>query len=98
MTNESPRRGGNTAGAELVEQSEHQQPTTPPISFQSCVTPLDWALAYASRGWYVLPLHYMRDGQCSCGKRDCPSPAKHPLARLVPNGFKDATIDPATIE
>src|SRR5580704_3682833 len=98
MKNENPRRGENTARAEAVDQSKQRQSTTPPISFQSCVTPLDWALAYVRLGWYVLPLHSMRNGRCSCGKRDCPSPAKHPIGRLVPNGFKDASNDPATIE
>jgi putative DNA primase/helicase len=34
MTNENPRRG-NTAGAEVVDQFEQQQHTTPPTSFQS---------------------------------------------------------------
>jgi hypothetical protein len=34
MTNKNPRRG-NTAGAEVVDQFEQQQHTTPPTSIQS---------------------------------------------------------------
>ena len=34
MTNENPRRG-HTAGAEVVDQFEQQQHTTPPTTFQS---------------------------------------------------------------
>lgn len=41
----------------------------------------------------VLPLHYPIDGRCSCGNPDCSSAAKHPIAQLVPNGAKDASID-----
>lgn len=44
---------------------------------------LAYAQNYAKLGWHVLPL--------------VPG-AKQPLARLVPNGFHNATRDPATIE
>lgn len=55
---------------------------------------LDQALAYAARGWHVLPLHSVRpDGACTCGK-ECASPAKHPRTR---SGLKDATTDPDRI-
>ena len=32
-------------------------------------------------------------GACTCGKADCASPAKHPIAGLVPHGLKDASAD-----
>lgn len=43
---------------------------------------LDVALSCITRGWYVLPIP--RDG-------------KRPIAGLVPNGVKDATIDEETV-
>ncbi|MBI4496340.1 MAG: bifunctional DNA primase/polymerase [Chloroflexi bacterium] len=52
------------------------------------------ALAYARRGWAVLPIHSPRAGRCSCGKPDCASAGKHPR---TPNGVKDATADEGTI-
>ena len=56
---------------------------------------VDWALSHArKRGWYVLPLHSMRNGCCSCGKKNCASPAKHPRTA---HGEKDASIDPNQI-
>ena len=53
------------------------------------------ALRYAERGWHVIPVHSVKGGGCSCGKADCPSPAKHPR---TPHGLKDASLDIATIE
>lgn len=53
------------------------------------------ALAYAGRfGWAVLPLHGVRDGRCTCGRRDCPSPGKHPLTK---RGVHDASKNPDVI-
>lgn len=48
------------------------------------------ALDYAALGWPVLPLHSAVDGRCTCGRSDCPSPAKHP--RTV-HGLKEASAD-----
>ena len=56
---------------------------------------LDYALKYASMGWYVLPCHTIVDGACSCKKSDCTSPGKHPL---VGKGSSDATTYKPTIE
>ena len=44
------------------------------------------ALAYAERGWRVLPLHTVDEvGRCSCGNHKCKSAGKHP--RIDENGF-----------
>ncbi len=48
------------------------------------------ALWYARNGIPVFPLHWPTKTGCSCGKKDCHSPGKHPR---TPNGFKDATKD-----
>lgn len=34
---------------------------------------------------------------CTCGLVACANPAKHPVARLVPRGFLDATTDPEVV-
>ena len=53
------------------------------------------ALRYASVGWRVLPLHTPdAAGACSCGRRDCPKPGKHPRTR---HGVHDATTDAEAI-
>jgi hypothetical protein len=53
------------------------------------------ALAYASRGWSVLPLHTPeKDGTCSCRQGNCGSAGKHPRTL---HGLKDASTDAATI-
>ncbi|HCE18528.1 MAG TPA: hypothetical protein DEQ80_11775 [Anaerolinea thermolimosa] len=50
----------------------------------------DFVLAYAARGWHVLPLHSVRGGRCTCGRADCTSSGKHPR---TPHGVTDATTD-----
>jgi len=52
------------------------------------------ALVYARLGWHVLPTHYPTSKGCSCGKHDCPHPAKHPACA---HGLTDATVDERTI-
>lgn len=48
----------------------------------SALSPLAGAaLLYATRGWAVIPLHTMHADHCSCGRRDCAAPAKHPRVR-----------------
>src|SRR6266536_5019093 len=55
----------------------------------------DAALAYAKKGWHVLPLH-TPDSQapCSCLKANCDSIGKHPRTM---HGLKDATTDETAI-
>lgn len=52
------------------------------------------ALAYASHGWPIVPLHHARGGRCSCPNVHCDRVAKHPRTA---NGFHDASADPATV-
>ena len=54
------------------------------------------ALRYASLGWRVLPLHTPdATGACSCRRRDCPKPGKHPRTRregdVIVGGVHDAS-------
>ena len=53
-------------------------------------TRLEFALRAAERGWPVIPLHWVKNGKCSCGAQDCPNAGKHPLTA---HGVKDATTD-----
>jgi Bifunctional DNA primase/polymerase, N-terminal len=56
------------------------------------------ALAYAGRGWQVLPLWWPTPtGACACGLPDCESVGKHPIWRLVPHGLHDATSRVETV-
>jgi hypothetical protein len=62
-------------------------------------SPRQAALWFASKGHAVLPLHSIGDaGRCTCGRIDCGSPGKHPVADLVPNGLRNATTDSTTIK
>ena len=57
------------------------------------------ALVYAQRfQWPVFPVHGIdADGHCTCGKPTCSRPGKHPIGKLAPRGFLDATFDPDLI-
>lgn len=48
------------------------------------------ALNYARSGLLVFPLHAVKNGQCTCNKNDCKSPAKHP--RTI-HGLSQASSD-----
>jgi len=58
-------------------------------------TPLDYALAYAQRGWAVLPVWSVdANGQCRCGRPNSEKghkAGKHPHSELAPHGHHDAT-------
>jgi hypothetical protein len=56
------------------------------------------ALAYAARGWHVLPLFPAIDRACGCGDPTCKSPGKHPLRALVYNGLHGASAFAAHVE
>jgi hypothetical protein len=63
---------------------------------------LDAALDLAGRDLAVFPIWHVCPFQekfvCGCSKGlRCESPGKHPQARFVRNGLKDATTDPALI-
>lgn len=64
-------------------------------------TTLDFALAYAKLGWYVLPVWSVDEhGQCRCGRPNNEKghkPGKHPQSELVPHGHQDATVDEQVI-
>ena len=50
-------------------------------------------------GWPILPVWGVaKGGGCACGRADCGSPGKHPIAMLAPRGLHDATTDLKTIE
>ena len=53
------------------------------------------ALSYASKGWHVFPVNGIVNGKCTCHKRICDNPGKHPATE---NGLRDATTDTETIE
>jgi hypothetical protein len=51
---------------------------------------MDAACSYTRWGLSILPLHNIKDGECSCGNAECSSPGKHPRTK---NGLKDASKD-----
>ena len=59
------------------------------------------ALAFARRGFAVVPLNWpTSEGRlrCSCGKSQCPAPAKHPHGKLAPRGLLSATTEPGILK
>ncbi|MBD1542992.1 hypothetical protein G9E11_12195 [Arthrobacter sp. IA7] len=52
-------------------------------------------LGFLDRGWKIFPCHSITDGKCTCGKKDCGSPGKHPRTR---QGVSDASNDPAVVD
>lgn len=64
------------------------------MNIENAKTNMEFALAYAKKGWHVFPAHNIRDGKCSCGNAECKHPGKHPRTE---NGLNDAVIDEAQI-
>jgi Bifunctional DNA primase/polymerase, N-terminal len=60
-------------------------------------TPAQGAMWFANRGHYIVPVHGIINGQCSCGDSDCRCPGKHPFTLLAPHGAKHASNDPAEV-
>ena len=57
---------------------------------------LDFALAYAKLGWYVLPVWSVNsEGECRCGRPTSGNhkAGKHPQSNLALHGHNSATID-----
>ncbi len=56
---------------------------------------LNYALMYAQKGLFVLPVHTVsKDGICSCGNKDCKKPGKHPR---IKKWQKNCSTDPQVI-
>lgn len=71
------------------------EPTVTANSDGSC---LNEALALVRRDFHLLPVHTMRDGNCSCdGKVKGCKPGKHPAGLLVKNGHKNASNSEAQV-
>ncbi|MBO6676585.1 MAG: AAA family ATPase [Rhizobiales bacterium] len=52
------------------------------------------ARAYTKAGVKLILTHGIDDaGRCTCGKKDCSSAGKHPIAEFFPNGANSATTD-----
>lgn len=49
---------------------------------------LDAAIDYIKAGILIFPIHGTENGRCTCGRKNCSSPGKHPATK---NGFKAAT-------
>jgi|CZKF01.1.fsa_nt_gi hypothetical protein len=58
------------------------------------MTTLKAALDYAACGWLVIPLNNPKQGVCSCRKKGCSSPGKHPRTE---HGLNDGSKDPKQI-
>lgn len=67
------------------------------LRFDRPASVLGMMMWFARQDIRVLPIHGIAEGRCSCGKKDCESPGKHPISALVPNGVKGATTQLKTL-
>lgn len=60
---------------------------------------LDLLFSYIDLGWAVLPIWGVENGHCACpdGANCKKSPGKHPNARLVPQGVKNASREKSIV-
>ena len=56
---------------------------------------LDYAMELIKEGYYILPVHGVVNGKCTCKKPDCDRQGKHPLNR---NGSHGASNDSEIIK
>ncbi len=71
--------------------------TTIRLRFDQPASVLGMMRWFARQGIPVLPIHGIVNGCCTCGRKNCESPGKHPISALVPNGVKGATTKLKTI-
>ncbi|WP_299192468.1 bifunctional DNA primase/polymerase [uncultured Erythrobacter sp.] len=71
--------------------------TTIRVRFDQSASVFGMMQWFAGQGIPVLPIHGIVNGSCTCGRKNCESPGKHPISALVPNGVKGATTKLKTI-
>jgi hypothetical protein len=84
---------------QAAPEPQSPQEFSEPDSAEPAPSMLEWAQTWAAEDVAVFPLYGVADGVCDCREgSECRSAGKHPLARLAPNGVKDATTDPEQIQ
>jgi Bifunctional DNA primase/polymerase, N-terminal/Primase C terminal 1 (PriCT-1) len=92
-----PKAGAQPASAarSVFEAARQAQQSAPRPRAEAELSAMGtWAVGYAKNGIPVFPVHNPTGGFCSCGDRNCPTPAKHPRTE---HGHKDATTDAAQV-
>lgn len=92
-------RTSRNKGTQLGKNPKHIWAVEPATVAPSA---LAYALAYAERGWAVLPVWSVDEhGQCRCGRPNAEKghkAGKHPHSALAPHGHYDATTDAERIK
>lgn len=73
------------------------KPSTIRVRFDQPASVFGMMRWFAGQGIPVLPVHGVDRGRCTCGRKNCESPGKHPINTLVPSGVKGATTKLKTI-